>query len=545
MAIGNSQYVLAIDLGTSGAKVALVSTHGKVVDYEFEKTQLLLLPDGGAEQRPDDWWEVIKKATQRLLDKRTIPVDDIVALSCTTQWSGTVAVDKDGRHLMNAIIWMDARGAPYVQRVTDGLIRIEGYGVWKLLKWIRLTGGIPGRAGKDSIAHILYIKHEFPEIYGETYKFLEPKDYLNLRLTGKFAASFDSIALHWLTDIRDISNVTYHNGLLRMATVEREKLPDLKRAVDILGPIKPQAASELGLNENVQVVMGTPDVQSAAIGSGAVRDYQGHLYIGTSSWLACHVPFKKTDVFHNIASLPSAIPERYLVANEQQTAGVCLDFLRDNILCHWDELVTETGLPALFDPLELNHTAKSRSDDVYKLFDEIAARTPAGSGKVIFTPWLYGERTPVGDRAVRGGFHNLSLQTTREHLIRAVFEGVAYNTKWLLGYVEKFVKKRLDTINLIGGGAISNVWCQIYADVLDRTIKQVKDPILANVRGAAFLASVALGQLTFDDVSERVQIANTYEPSPANRAVYDELFEEFVNIYRRNRRMYTRLNRAL
>jgi len=527
VSIDRHKYILAIDLGTSGSKVALVSTGGKVIDYGFKETPVLLLPNGGAEQRPDDWWSAIKATTRDLLAKRSVPVEDIVAVSCTTQWSGTVAVDKDGNHLMNAIIWMDSRGAPYLKRIIGGRVKVQGYGIWKLLTWLRLTGGVPGQAGKDPIAHILFIKNEFPEIYNETYKFLEPKDYLNMRLTGRFAASYGSIALHWLTDNRDISNVVYDDRLIKMSTVDREKLPDLKRAVDILGPIKPEVARELGLGEHIQVVVGTPDVQSAAIGSGALRDYEGHLYIGTSSWLICHVPFKKTDLLHSIGSLPSAIPQRYIATNEQESAGVCLSFLGDNILYHKDELLREAKPP-----------------DIYKIFDRIVETVPAGSDKVIFTPWLYGERAPVDDRSVRGGFHNLSLHTTRGHLLRAMFEGVAYNSRWLLGCVEKFAGRRLDPIAMVGGGANSNVWCQIHADVLNRTIRHTKDPIQVNLRGAAFLASVALGYLTFDDVPERIQIAHTFEPNPENREVYDQLFREFVNIYKHNRRIYARLNQA-
>ncbi len=526
MSTDSNKYILVIDLGTSGPKVALVSIYGEIMAAEFEETQLLLLPNGGAEQSPDDWWAAIKKATRRLLRQSDIPAAGIIALCCTSQWSGTVAVDRTGRHLMNAIIWMDSRGARYVKRITGGLIKVEGYGIEKLVRWLRLTGGIPTRSGKDPIAHILYLKNERPEIYRQTYKFLEPKDYLNLRLTGKFAASYDSIALHWVTDNRDLTNVVYNDSLLKMSTLEREKLPDLKRAVDILGPIKPEVAAELGLNQNVQVVMGTPDLQSAAIGSGAVKDYEGHLYIGTSSWLTCHVPFKKTDILHNMGSLPSAIPEKYFIANEQETAGACLTFLRDNILYPKDELTPET-----------------RPSNVYQAFDRIVEKAPAGSDRVIFTPWLYGERTPIENHSIRGGFYNLSLQNTRAHLIRAVFEGVAYNSKWLFGYVENFVKRRLDTINMIGGGANSNIWCQIQADVLNRTIRQVKDPIHANTRGAAFLASVALGYMAFDDISESIQIANTYKPNPKNRQIYDELFKEFINIYKRNKSIYARLNR--
>jgi xylulokinase len=520
------KYILAIDLGTSAAKVALISTGGQVVAYDSEETPVLFLPNGGAEQRPDDWWQAIKTATQRIIARDTVDVADIVALNCTTQWSGTVAVDEDGQPLANAIIWMDSRGMPHIRRIADGLAKVEGYSIWKLLRWIRLTGGAPSLTGKDPIAHILYIKHELPQIYEATYKFLEPKDYLNLCLTGRFAASHDSITLHWVADSRDIQNVAYDDRLLEMSQVERHRLPDLRPANEILGPIKPEVARTLGLPEHVQVVIGTPDIHSAAIGSGAVRDYEAHLYIGTSSWLVCHVPFKKTDLSHKIASIPSAIPGRYLATNEQETSGACLTFLRDNILFHEDELCADKG-----------------PSDVYRIFDRIAERVPAGSGRLIFSPWLYGERAPVDDSYLRASLHNLSINTTREHIIRAVFEGVAYNSRWLLGYVEKFIKRRLDAINLIGGGANSDIWCQIHADVLGRTIRQVQDPIQANLRGAALLASVAMGYLTYDDIPDRVQIANTYTPNPNNRAIYDDLFNEFIGIYKRDKKLYARLNR--
>ena len=523
----SEKYILSVDLGTSGPKSALVTTGGEVVDYEFKENEVILLPEGGAEQRPDDWWDAIIDTAKKVIAKQLVPVDDIVAICCSTQWSGTVAVDRAGTPLMNAIIWLDSRGSRQVRRITGGLVRVEGYGVLKLQRWLRLTGGIPSHSGKDPIAHILFIKEKYPEIYRQTYKFLEPKDYINLKFTGKFAASIDSIALHWLTDNRDLSRVHYDDRLLRLATVEREKFPDLRQAIDILGPIKAQVAAELGLSKNVQVVMGTPDIPAAAIGSGAVRDYEGHLYIGTSSWLTCHVPFKKTDIIHSMASLPSAIPGRYFIANEQETAGACLNYLRDNILYHKDQLLAEEQLP-----------------DVYRIFDQIAAKTPAGSERVIFTPWLYGERTPIEDHSVRAALFNQSLKTTREHIIRAVFEGVAYNSKWLLGYVEKFIKRRMDPIHMIGGGANSTIWCQIHADVFNRTIKQVKDPILANLRGTAFLAAVSLGYLRFDDIPERIQIANTCRPNPENRKIYDELYREFLNIYKCNKGIYARLNRT-
>ncbi len=525
MSVEQNKYILAIDLGTSALKVALVSTDGEVAACETLPQQVTLLADGGAEQDPEQWWQDIVKATKSLLHAHAASARDVVAVSCSAQWSGTVAVDREGRHLMPAIIWMDSRGGRYVKQLTGGLLKIQGYGLARLLTWVRLTAGAPGHSGKDPIAHVLLIRHEHPEAYARTYKFLEPKDYLNLRLTGKFAASYDSIILHWVTDNRDISKITYSDRLLKLAGIEREKLPDLKRAVDVLGPLKPEVAREWGLSESVQVVVGTPDVQGATIGSGAIQDFEPHLYIGTSSFLICHVPFKKTDLFHNMASLPSPIPNRYFVANEQESAGICLTHLRDNLFFPDDELAGDPKPP-----------------NVYALFDRMAEKVPAGSNKLIFTPWLYGERTPVEDRTVRGGFFNQTLKTTRAHLVRAVLEGVAYNSRWLLSAVEKFVGRRMTALRMIGGGANSDIWCQIHADVMGRTIHQVKDPALANVRGAAFLASVALGYLSFDDIPARVPIAKTYESNPTHREIYDELFREFVNIYKRNKGIYARLN---
>jgi len=519
------KYILAIDLGTSGPKVALVSSQGEILGSEFEETKLLLFSGGGAEQSPADWWEAIQKAAKRLLAKDLVASEDIIAISTTGQWSGTVALDSEGNALGNSIIWMDSRGGKQINEIAGGAINIEGYAPAKLFQWIRLTGGAPAIAGKDPIAHILYLKQTQPDIYRQTFKFLEPIDYIGLRLTGQFAASYDSITVHWLTDNRDINNVKYDDYLFKVSGIDRTKLPDLKPANSILGSLLPDIARDWGLSENVQVVIGSPDVHSASVGSGAVRDFEAHVYIGTSSWLTCHVPFKKTDLFHSIAALPAAIPGRYLLTNEQETAGVCLQFLRDNIFFHEDEMFNGTK-PA----------------NIYKLFDQIAERTPAGSDKLIFLPWLYGERAPVDDRFVRSGFINQSLHTTREHMVRAVFEGVAYNSRWLLKYVEQMIGRRAEAINMVGGGAKSDVWCQIYADVLDRPIRQMKDPIEVGVRGAAMLASAALGFISYDDISSRVPVAKTYTPNPDHRKLYDELFHEFTAIYESNKKIFARLN---
>ena len=162
---------------------------------------------------------------------------------------------------------------------------------------------------------------------------------------------------------------------------------------------------------------------------------------------------------------------------------------------------------------------------------------------MVFTPWLAGERSPVEDHAARGGFHNLSLQTTRADLVRAVLEGVAYNSRWLHEAVERFAKRRLGPIRVFGGGAQSDLWCQIHADVMDRTIERVADPLHTGIRGAALLAGLTLGRVRPGELRELIVIDRTFTPNPANRAVYDRLFAEFPGLYKAQKGMFARLNR--
>ena len=520
------KYILTIDLGTSGPKVALISVYGKVADSEFHPTPVILHAGGGAEQDPAGWWSAIMSAAQKLLAKKLVPADDIVAVSVTTQWSGTVAVDEAGDPLMNAIIWMDCRGHDAMDHIFNSPIKVGGYPPLKLLKWLKISGGGPSLSGKDSVSHILWLKKDCSDIYKRTYKFLEPKDYINLRLTGKIAATGDSILLHWVTDNRDLSKVVYSEKLLKLAGLEREKLPDLIRAVDILGPLKKEVADTLGLNPDTPVIGGTPDVHSACVGSGAVRDFEGHIYIGTSSWISAHVPFKKTDPFHGIGSFPSPLPGLYMILNEQECAGKCLTWLKDNVLYNKDELLMEGNVP-----------------DIFKYLDKTVSRVPPGANRVIFTPWLYGERAPVDDCHIRSSLFNLSLENTREDMARAIFEGVAFNQKWLLKYLEKFMGRRFSFLNFIGGGANSDVWSQILADVLEVPIRQLAGPMHANGRGAAFLASVALGYIRKEDIPDLVEVKAQYQPDQSAVGIYREIFAEFLNLYKVHNKICRRLNK--
>jgi len=517
--------ILAIDLGTSGCKAALVDMTGKVLAWEFQAVPVFLLPDGGAEQNPEDWWQALVHTSRALVQRGVVPPSAILAICCSTQGECTVAVDAQGKPLMNAILWMDSRGARYLDELTGGFIRIAGYDALKLVRWVRLTGGAPAMSGKDPAAHMLFVKHACPAVYAKTHKFLSALDYLNLRLTGRYVTTFDSILTSWVTDNRDPSNIRYHAGLVRDSGIGPERFPDIVPCTEVLGPVAAEFAGAVGLGGHTQVVAGAIDTSAAAVGAGAVRDYQAHLYVGTSSWLAAHVPFKKTDILASLASVPCAVPARYLLIALQATAGGNLAYLRDTFFLGNDPLANGPA-PA----------------DAYDRMCALAETSPPGSKGLLYTPWIYGERCPVENRSVRAGFHNLSLDHSRGDIVRSVLEGIALNTRWMLGPFEKNLGRKTQAIHIVGGGANSELWCQIFADVLGRPVRQLAEPIQANVRGAAFIGAAGLGACRLENVHELVGFRRTYEPRRDTGPTYDRLFQEFREVYRKNHAIHARLN---
>ncbi len=510
------KYILAHDTGTTGNKAVLVGIDGKIVGYTSAEYPTYYPKKGYAEQLPSDWWNAITRTTRELLEKTGVKQSEIVGIVFSTQMAGTIPVDSEGKPLMPCMIWLDTRAKEQAERMSSGIIKVAGYNIFTLTRFLSITGGIYGNAGKDPICKILWVKEKKPEIYTETYKFLDCKDYLLYKCTGNFVTSRDCANIWWMMDTRK-GRYTWSDYILKKYGIDKAKLPEIRTSIDIAGKLTSEAASEMGLRQGIPVVVGAGDMASAAIGSGAIREGKMHAYIGTSSWLGCHLSERKRDIFHYIGSICSANPDMYLCLAEQETAGACLEWLKN--------VVYTEG-----------------QGEVYRTFDEMAAKISAGANGLIFTPWLFGERSPLDDPTVRGGFYNISLEHSREHLVRAVLEGVALNLKWALGYLEK-LSGEAESINIIGGGALSAIWCQIFADVLNRRIRRVCNPKEASAKGAALIAMVALGYLkNFEEAEKVVKIDNVYEPNPRNISVYEKIFREFRKIYKNNRRMYRRLN---
>lgn len=518
----SDRYVLAIDLGTTGLKLGLVSVTGEIAWTADTELTTSRPAHDAAEQDPEEWWRLITDAARKGISSGLVSPEQIVAVSTTGQWASTVPVAGDGTPVGPCILWLDTRGGRHTRKRIGG--KVSGYKATAIATWIRRTGGAPATSGADPIGHMLHLAIDRPEIAASARWYLEPVDYVSMRFTGEAIATHASMTGAWLTDNRDLAKLAYDDTLVDLAGIDASKLPPLRPTASVIGTVRDEVADDLGLPHGVQVVAGTPDLHSASVGAGTVLDFQTHLAFSTTSWISCPVSFKKTDVTSQIASIPGAWPGGYLVVNNHETSGACLQWVRDNVIAP-DDALADGPRPG------------------YDALCELASTAPPGSGGVIFTPWLTGERSPIDDKTARAGFHNVSIETSRADLVRAVLEGVAYNNRWLHEAVEKFTKQRLDPIRVFGGGAQSDLWCQIHADVMDRTIERLADPMHTGLRGAALLAGIALGDVSRSNVRDHTPVDATFTPDRATRDEYERLYAEFPKLYKAQKGMFHRLNR--
>ena len=519
------QYIVSHDLGTSSDKAILVDHDGKIAGIAQRKYPLHHPRADFAEQNPDDLWKAVGETTREVVRKTGVSPDSIVAITFSSQMQGLIPVTAEGRVLHPAITWLDGRAADIIRERLWTPPRVQGYNIFRLLRFLRITGGTPGQAGKDNIGKILWLRAHKPEIFDELHKFIDVKDFIIFKLTGKFITSVDLAVIWWLLDTRGHRN-QWHDGLCRLAGIAKEQLSEVKASAEVVGHLTAAAAHALGLSANCAVINGAGDLSAAALGSGAIDEGELHISIGTSSWVAGHFTKRKIDIAHYTGCIGSALPETYYLAMaHQETAGLCVEWLKNQIL--YDH------------PKDLD---MDETNELYQTFDQQAALSPPGANNLIFTPWMFGERCPLDDENVRGGFYNLGLYHTRSDIIRSVFEGIAMNTRWAMETLEKLYQP-VTELNVIGGGAKSDLWCQILADTLNRKINQVGDSQHAGARGVALLASYTLGHLkSLSEIKSRIPILKSYLPDPGNLGLYDRHFKHFKDIYRNNRKWFKSMN---
>ncbi|MBU1679602.1 MAG: FGGY-family carbohydrate kinase, partial [Bacteroidetes bacterium] len=522
----SEKYIISHDMGTSADKAVIVTVKGEIIDSAKKHYPMFHPKSGFAEQNPEDWWNAICETTKSVLEKTGISPKDVVGMTFSTQTQCMVFVDKDGKPLRPAISWLDGRSADIIREKLWSFPTVMGYNIFRLPKFLIKTGGAPGQTGKDQIGKILWVQRHEPEVFNNTHKFIDGKDFIIYRLTGNYVTSVDMAVIWWMLDTRKNIN-RWDEKLCHYANVTPDQLCEVKPSASIAGYVTEEAAKQTGLLPGTPIINGSGDLAAAALGSAALDDGEMHISLGTSGWVGGHFSKRKIDLAHYTGCIGSAYPEKYFLGMaHQETSGICLEWLKNKILYHEDQLKDEWHL-----------------GNIYEILDELAVSAGAGAKGLMFTPWMYGERSPLDDEYVRAGLYNLSLDHNREHLVRAVFEGIAFNTRWAMETLENLYTK-VEQLNIVGGGAKSDIWCQIFADILNRKINRVSDPQQAGARGIALLASMTLGHInSYAEIKDYIKIDKTFTPDPNNRVIYDGLFKEFKNIYKNNKSWYKRMNK--
>ncbi len=521
-------FALAIDLGSGSVKAAVVTDAGRVMAVSAEPITTHLFPGGGVEQDPNHWWDAAMRTAKQAIQDSGVTPEQVAAVACASQWAVAVPVDDHAAPLMNAVHWLDTRGGRYNRAISGGFPEVQGYNVFKALKWIRLAGLVPTHSGVDSLGHVLFIKHERPDVYARTRAFLEPMDFLTAKLTGRITATQKTMAPFMVVENRKWGLRGYSDTLLGLAGLEQNRFPDLLENDGIVGRLLPAVADELGLLSSTPVICGISDSNATAIGSGALNDFDPIIYIGTSMYLTCHVPFQKTDPRCMMTTLPSPFRDRYYLLGEQGAGGKCLIYFLNNLIYGRD----------VFSSTECAECP----EDAFIRFNAAAAESPEGSNGVIFLPWLNGALVPCEDAKMRGGFVNLSFNTTRHDLARAVMEGLAFNNRWTREAAESFLRRQFVSFRFSGGGALSDLWAQILADVLNVDIHQVDDPVHTTVRGAAMLAFLTLGYRKVDELKDLAGIRKVFSPRPDHRRLYERMYVQYRQLFKKNRKIFKELN---
>ena len=363
-----------------------------------------------------------------------------------------------------------------------------------------------------------------PDLYERTASFLEPVDYLTARLTGRATANQCSSFMQMLADNRTVPNTGWHDELVAASMIDADKLPEWVPVGSVVGPLLPGVADAIGLPPSTPVLSGINDTQAGAMAAGTFSGTHAGLALGTTAVIVTHLEKKKVNPLRSLYTMPSPVGGTHMLSAENGVAGVAVNYFLDNVVYPDDEFSTPQSI-----------------EDRYRAFNEAAARSMPGASGVLFLPWLRGSLAPQSDGRMRGGFLNVGLDTTRNDLARAVLEGVALNLRWLQGPVETFISRDISHYVFYGGGALSDLWSAIMADVLGKPIHQMADAGYANSIGTAVFGFDRLGIVGASELSYRLRIKDVYEPDPKKRARYDDLAGIFATSFKRTRPLTHRL----
>lgn len=493
------EYLMGIDLGTSGTKTVLFDREGTVVASSSAEYPLYQEKNGWVEQDPQDWWQAASDTIADVIERTGIDAGEIRGVGISGQMHGLVMLDAGGNILRRSIIWCDQRTAAECAEIT------EKVGARRL---IEITAN-PALTGFTA-SKILWVRNHEPELYARCAHILLPKDFIRYKLTGDFATEVsDASGMQLL----DVPGRCWSGEVLEKLEIDRALLPKVYESPEVTGVISEEAGKITRLKPGTPVVGGAGDNAAAAVGTGVVRDGKAFTTIGTSGVVFAHTDKLAIDPKGRVHTFCCAVPGAWHVMGVTQAAGLSLKWYKDNFCA--DEVQTARGLGV----------------DPYYILDKQAARSPIGANRLLYLPYLMGERTPHLDPDCRGVFFGLSGMHTKYDLLRAVMEGVTYSQRDSVEILRE-MGVTTDEMLACGGGGSSALWRQMLADTYNcpvKTVKSKEGPAL----GAAILAGVGAGLYSSVQAACDQMVQTNPEQAPVEENVprYEAAYQVYRSLY--------------
>lgn len=492
-------YLLGVDLGTSGTKTVLFNLDGSVAASKTVEYPLYQPQNGWAEQEPADWFNAACQTMKAVMACAGAKPSDVLGIGISGQMHGLVMLGKDGEVLRRSIIWCDQRAEKECVEIT------EKVGAKRLIE----TTANPALTGFTA-SKILWVRNNEPEIYEKCARILLPKDYVRYMLTGEFATEVsDASGMQLL----DVPSRKWSDEVLSKLQIDKSLLAKVYESPEVTGRLTKRAAELTGIAEGTLVVGGAGDNAAAAVGTGTVVDGRAFVTIGTSGVVFAHTSKLSIDARGRVHTFCCAVPGAWHVMGVTQAAGLSLKWFRDNF-CR-AEMEAADGM----------------GKDPYYLMDRQAERIPIGSDRLLYLPYLMGERTPHLDPSARGVFFGLSAMHTKSHLLRAVMEGVTFSQRDSVEVLRE-MGVNISEMLACGGGGSSPLWRQMLADSFGCPIKTASSkegPAL----GVAILAGVGAG--VFKSVEEGcaavVKTNGAQNPIAGNVPRYEKFYRLYRALY--------------
>ena len=504
-------YIVAHDTGTGGDKAVLTDLRGRILHSCYRSYAMHYPQAEWAEQDPEELWAAVAATSRSLLDESGVDPRSILAVGVSAQMFNLLPVDEAGQPLSPMMSWLDVRSVAQADRLLAGDLPATLF---------RHTGNIP--TAKDVIPKILWLREERSDLWRRTAKLLDCKEYILFRLIGRFVTDYHGASSYFLFDPHARR---WSEEACRALDIPLAMLPPAFSCTAVVGEVTEDAARQTGLAAGTPVVACAGDVAVAQSGAGASSPGKAHLCVGTATWVGVSLDHFINDPLRPFWALSHIDPDKWILAGEMETGGGALMWFRD-AFCQWEE-----------------QQAAAQGISTYAYLSRMAESVAPGSDRLLFGPWLSGERAPVLDHYARGAFVGLAMSHTKAHLARAVLEGVAFHLRWIMESLEA-LGLRIEAANAIGGGCTSPVWTQIISDVTGRRLHIVEHPQEAGAIGAALAVAVGMGIYpNMEAVDELISIARTVDPDERTSPRYDGLYREYREMYRALAPLYQRLHR--